>query len=615
MKSFSCRYLARHSILLLVALAMLVLGLISLAGMSTSVMVVENVQGSANAINVAGSLRRLIHRAASLAAADALADAPTGMRVEQAVADFEHQFQHPALQRLLPREGLFAATWRGADATWRLELKPQFQALTGVERSREAMQVEARQVETLLLGVDAFVAQLDTLVRVLEHDTEQRIQDLRRILAGAIALTLAVIVIALLLLQRLLHRPLRGLVGAARRIAAGDFSSRVGLDGPGELGQLGAAFNLMADEIVRHYQGLEQRVADKTLELQRSNRSLALLYHAIERLYQTPIAPDAFDATLRDMDQVAGLAGSALCVDSPHDARPRVIASTLGAAPEAPQPGWACMSLRDREQQYGVLLLALPDSGELEEWQWQLVEALSRHLGMALGAAHRSEQQRLLALQEERTVIARELHDSLAQALSYMKIQVSLLQPVIGDPQRAPQAVATLADLRAGLNAAYRQLRELLVSFRLELDGEFPELLRATVDEYAARGGLQARLDSQLAGCVLSPNQEVHVLQIVREALANVVRHAAAARVWVRLYRSGSDKLAVMVEDDGVGLHGEPADTRHHHGMAIMRERARGLGGLLEIGARPGGGTRLTLCFRVGQGAGEPAGNETEEGA
>jgi nitrate/nitrite-specific signal transduction histidine kinase len=49
--------------------------------------------------------------------------------------------------------------------------------------------------------------------------------------------------------------------------------------------------------------------------------------------------------------------------------------------------------------------------------------------------------------------------------------------------------------------------------------------------------------------------------------------------------------------------------------MAIMRERARGLGGLLEIGARPGGGTRLTLCFRVGQGAGEPAGNETEEGA
>lgn len=612
MKSVSYRFLARHSILLLVALAMLVLGLISLAGMSTSVMVVENVQGSANAINVAGSLRRLVHRAASLAATDVLSEAPAGTRVEQAVADFESQLQHPALQRLLPREGLFAATWRGADATWRLDLKPQFLALT--QPAAESGQARPHaQVEALLLGVDAFVAQLDTLVRVLEHDTEERIQDLRRILAAAIALTLMVIVIALLLLQRLLHRPLRGLVGAARRIAAGDFSSRVGLDGPGELGQLGAAFNLMADEIVRHYQGLEQRVADKTLELQRSNRSLALLYHAIERLYQTPIAPDAFDATLRDMDQVAGLAGSALCVESPHDVRPRVIASTLGAEPDAPQPGWACMSLRDREQHYGVLLLALPGKGELEEWQWQLLEALSRHLGMALGAAHRSEQQRLLALQEERTVIARELHDSLAQALSYMKIQVSLLQPVIGDPLRASQAAATLADLRAGLNAAYRQLRELLVSFRLELDGEFPALLRATVDEYATRGGLQASLDSQLADCALSPNQEVHVLQIVREALANVVRHAAAARVWIRLYRAAGDTLAVTVEDDGVGLRGEPADVRHHHGMAIMRERARGLGGLLEIGDRPGGGTRLTLRFRVG--SGEPVRNEIEEGA
>lgn len=610
MKSVSCRYLARHSILLLVALAMLVLGLISLGGMSTSVMVVENVQGSANAINVAGSLRRLVQRAASLAAADALADAPAGMRVEQAIADFEQQFQHPALQRLLQREGLFAATWRGADATWRLDLKPQFLALTQVERSRELA-----QVESLLLGVDAFVAQLDILVRVLEHDTEERIQDLRRILAGAIALTLAVIVIALLLLQRLLHRPLSRLVGAARRIAAGDFSSRVGLDGPGELGQLGAAFNLMADEIVRHYQGLEQRVAEKTLELQRSNRSLGLLYHAIERLYQTPTAPEAFDATLRDMDQVAGLAGSALCIESPHDGRVRVLASTLAGAPDRPQPGWACMSLRDREQHHGVLLLAQPDSGELEEWQWQLVEALSRHLGMALGAAHRSEQQRLLALQEERTVIARELHDSLAQALSYMKIQVSLMQPVIGDPLRAAQAATTLADLRAGLNAAYRQLRELLVSFRLELDGEFPELLRATVDEYAVRGGLQARLDSRLEACELSPNQEVHVLQIVREALANVVRHAAATRVWVRLCQAVDDELTVKVEDDGVGLHGEAADTRHHHGMAIMRERARGLGGRLEIGARPGGGTCVTLRFRCRQGPGGVVRSGMEEEA
>jgi two-component system nitrate/nitrite sensor histidine kinase NarX len=90
-----------------------------------------------------------------------------------------------------------------------------------------------------------------------------------------------------------------------------------------------------------------------------------------------------------------------------------------------------------------MLRLSMPDGVRLEDWQRQLVEALSRHMGMALGAARRSEQERLLALQEERSVIARELHDSLAQALSYMKIQVSLLQPVLADPACNAQAAPT----------------------------------------------------------------------------------------------------------------------------------------------------------------------------
>ena len=114
-------------------------------------------------------------------------------------------------------------------------------------------------------------------------------------------------------------------------------------------------------------------------------------------------------------------------------------------------------------------------------------------------------------------MIARELHDSLAQALSYMKIQASLLQPLLGEPARAAEAARVLTDLREGISAAYRQLRELLVSFRLELSGDFPSLLREAVQEHAARGGVTVKLSTRLADCALSPNQEVHVLQIVRE--------------------------------------------------------------------------------------------------
>lgn len=614
------RWLVRHSILLVVALALVALALIGLAGMSASVMVAESMQGSANAINVAGSLRRLTYRVTALVVTDALSDGVPGERVREAIADFERDLAHPALQRFLQRDpgGLFAATYRGVEAAWRSSLRPQLE-----ETAREGGAPLARaSVERLLVEIDPFVDQLDTLVTVLEQDTEARIADLRQILAVAIGAILVVIALALMLLHRSVHRPLMELLRAAREIARGDLSARVAHAGHDELGRVGATFNLMASEMSRQYQTLEQRVAEKTAELQRTNRSLELLYHAIARLYQTPTAPEAYEATLRDIDQIAGLAGSFVCIEPRHDGPAAVIASTLGVCPDrlaagdaacdacrnarTPSFDWSAretellrLPLRDREHHYGMLRLSLPAGARLEDWQFQLVEALTRHIGMALGAARRGEQERLLALQEERSVIARELHDSLAQALSYMKIQASLLQPLLGEPARAAEAARVLTDLREGISAAYRQLRELLVSFRLELSGDFPSLLREAVQEHAARGGVTVKLSTRLADCALSPNQEVHVLQIVREALSNMVRHAHAHSASVTLSCDAGDEVSVTIEDDGVGLGEPPADPWQHHGLAIMRERARGLGGTLEIGAGPGRGTRVSLRFRA----------------
>ncbi|MBN8442089.1 MAG: HAMP domain-containing protein [Thauera sp.] len=610
------RVLVRHSILLLVALTMLALGAIGLAGMSLSAMVVESVQGSASAINIAASLRRQTYRAAGLVAANALSGGLPGERVDRVIADFERTLSHPALLRIAQREpgGLFAATHRGVESAWNLRMKPAL-----LQDAGEPAPLRAERVEALFVDVDAFVDQLDTLVTVLEQGTEARMSDLQEILAAAIAATLLVIVLCLWMLRRSLHRPLAGLLGAARAIARGDFSARVAHVGHDELGRVGATFNLMASEISRQYQTLEQRVAAKTAELQRSNRSLELLYHAIARLYQAPTAAKAYEATLRDIDQIAGLSGSFVCIEPRHDGPAAIIASTLGGCPDRLASGdEACarcrahplassqdardgellrIPLRDREHHYGMLRLALPPGGRLADWQFQLVEALTRHMGMALGAARRSEQERLLALQEERSVIARELHDSLAQALSYMKIQVSLMQPLLADPEKAASAAPVLADLREGINAAYRQLRELLVSFRIELDGDFPDLLRVAVDECAERSGVSVALDARLADCALSPNQEVHVLQIVREALSNMVRHACARAASVSLSCEGAGGVRVCIEDDGVGLGMPPADAWQHHGLTIMRERARGLGGTLEIGQRPGGGTRVLLRF------------------
>ena len=612
------RPLVRRSIMLLVSVAMLALTLISLAGMSASVLVVESTRGSASAINVAGSLRRYTHRVANLIAVDALNGRVESERVAVAVREFETQLEHPALLRFIDREPgeLFAATYRGVQASWEVSLKPRIAAL-GSQSSPPPVE----QVEALLHEVDAFVEQLNTLVAVLERDTEQRIHDLRFILAVAMAVIVFVVLVALFMLHRALLTPLRGLLDAARRIAGGDFGVRVGYTGEDELGRVGGAFNRMADELARHYHTLEQRVADKTAELQRSNRTLELLYHAIARLYQTPTAAEAYEATLRDIDRVAGLDGSFVCIEPRHGGPATVIASSMGPCPDRAQRGEAACEacraasqgdalalhnpallrfpLRDREHHYGMLRLSLPDGGRLEDWQRQLVEALSRHIGMALGASRRSDQERLLALQEERSVIARELHDSLAQALSYMKIQVSLLQAVVADPARKAEAEPILADLREGINAAYRQLRELLVSFRLGLSGDLATLLEDAVREYGSRGGVEVALEVGLGNCALSANQEVNVLQIAREALSNMVRHARARRARVALQGSADGSVTLTIEDDGVGIGEPPADAHNHHGLAIMRERARSMGGSIAFAADAAGGTCVRVLFRA----------------
>lgn len=625
------RLLVRRSIMLLVSVALLAMTLIGLAGMGASFLVVDRSLGSAQAIEAASNLRGHTRRVANLIAVAALnGRAGVSEAARETIADIERELEAAALHRFVdeaPGER-FAATYRGVHAGWDHAVKPRIEVLAGHGP------LHAREVEELLAEIEAFVGQVDTLLVVIGQENGRRIDELRRILMLAASVTLVVVLVVIVLLQRALLRPLGGLFDAARRIADGDFGVRVRHTGDDELGQVGSAFNLMADELARHYHLLEQRVAEKTGELQRSNRALELLYHAIARLYQAPAAAEAYEATLRDIDRVAGLKGSFVCIEPRPGGPATLIASSMGACPERAARGdgacGACRAgsdghglalqsptllrfpLRDREHHYGMLRLALSDGARLEDWQRQLVEALSRHMGMALGAARRSEQERLLALQEERSVIARELHDSLAQALSYMKIQVSLLQRALADPTRTAEAGPILADLREGISAAYRQLRELLVSFRLGLSADLATMIRDAAHEYGTRGGVDVALDVDLGPCVLSPNQEVHVLQIVREALSNMVRHAGACSARVALRGSADGSVRLEVSDDGCGIGEPPADTRNHHGLAIMRERAGTMGGEIEIGADGVRGTRVCVRFRAATGGAEAVRQEAK---
>ncbi|MEW6678079.1 MAG: ATP-binding protein [Pseudomonadota bacterium] len=612
--------LIKRSIMLWLAATILSLTAIGVGGMMLATLVAERVQGSGSAINVAGSLRRLSHRMGSIVLSDAENNVSDPYVLREALVHFEATLKHDALLGVLRRdqEGAAMQAYEQVTRTWIGQLKP---LLADLARPGARAPVEVHNA--LMLHIDAFVDQINDMVARLEEDTERRIRQLRATLLGALGFMVLVALMGLYLVHRRVIQPLDGLVAGASRVAGGDFSARALHVDQDELGRVGQAFNTMAEAVSQSHRNLEARVQEKTAALTRSNRSLALLYHAISLLHRAPTAPETYRAVLADLDALLGLEGSQACLRAKHGGPATLLASSMEHCDNRGEAGCAeCLAkvmagdgvldyqpgprgkllnlpLRDLDGVYGVIRLALPGDQQLEAWQEQLVEALVRHMGIALGMSRKVEQERLLALQEERSTIARELHDSIAQSLSYMKIQASLMQPLLADPGRADAAAAVLRDLREGINAAYRQLRELLATFRLRMESDFMTLLTAAVEEYAGRGGVPINLDIHLEECRLTPNQEIHVLQIVREALSNVIRHAQARQAWVSLSHQGG-VVTVEVEDDGLGVTRTQsgAGTEHfHYGLTIMGERAQGLDGRLDIMDRPEGGTQLRLRF------------------
>jgi two-component system, NarL family, nitrate/nitrite sensor histidine kinase NarX len=608
-----------RSILFGLALSLIALMAIGVGGMTASVIVAERVQGSGSAINVAGSLRMQSHRMGSMVLSDAENNVTDHHYLLAAITRFEASLANKDLRLALERkpDSEFAQRYQTVQQTWQTQLKPH---LLIAMQTADNPQLARLQHNHLLRSIDSFVDDIDQMVSQLEADTERRIRQLRSVLGVALVLTIMVMLSTMFIVRRNVLAPLADLLNNATRIAHGEFTARASHSGEDELGQVGRAFNFMATELSRSYQDLEQRVAEKTEELTRSNQSLGLLYHAIANLHNAPLAPETYRVMLQEIEQVLKISGSMACLLPKHGGPATLLASTLQVCPERSQHDcpqclnqidtethWGytehadyrllTIPLQDKEGLYGMLRLSLQPDRKLAQWQVRLLEALTRHIGIALGIAHKTEQERLLALQEERSIIARELHDSIAQSLSYMKIQASLLQPVLADPERRQEAEATLRDLRSGITEAYRQLRELLATFRLKMEGDFRSLLTGAVDEYANRSGLNINLECNLAGCRLNPNQEIHSLQIVREALSNVIRHAQAEQVWVHVIHRGSGEVTISIADDGIGI-ASPRDS-YHYGMTIMRERAQGLNGQIEVGHRQPHGTLVSLRFHA----------------
>jgi signal transduction histidine kinase len=359
--------------------------------------------------------------------------------------------------------------------------------------------------------------------------------------------------------------------------------------------------------------------------------SLALLQTVLARFVDNPESPESFLLLLREIERLIDAKCSAIFItkESGTDTWPlvctdpserdcfvalleeRMPPSSLNGSesiqtfidPAHPATHIIVIQLAASDGlEKGVLLIKRQFALTLSTAETGLLNGLGKHLAAVICSVQRAQLNRRVALCEERAVIARELHDSLAQSLSYLKIQTGRLQSLLHSDkgQQAfdyEDADAVLQELRTNLNLAYRQLRELITTFRLTMNGRsLDQALKDSVEEFENRSSLAFTLDNRLPDGLLSIDEEMHVLQIVRECVGNIVRHAHAKRAEVLLYKDSSGIVRVMVDDNGIGMR-EPSSFDLHYGLVIMQQRAHALGGDMRVQRSPDGGTRVHVSF------------------
>lgn len=585
--------------------------LTALVSMATTLAVSKSIEGNATAINLAGALRMGAFRLLANSAGPVMPETAQGS-FGQMLDGYGAKLTDTGITKAIPesRDHPLASQYQSILDSWESQLRPT------LKNHNQGTPITSFMLAT----TQEYVNGVDRLVKMLEQRTEARIDLLHLIQIISLAFSILIIVALFIDLKNRVLRPLRKLVSIAIAVGDQDFSRKANLRGSDELAQLGQAFDQMTSELALTYYALEERARTKTEELEKSHTALQLLHSASRDLFANHDLCNGAIPMLQELEQLLGIGPIRLYLHDKGSSEP--VEAITTASRERPfycrdHHCNACLvtpevydelplenndgrrlllPIRIPGQLLGTLEVWYPAEKGLSETSRRLLETLSDQLATAIFLERQITEEQQQTLAEERTVIARELHDSLAQSLSYLKMQVARLRRlnIKGEKEKVHDAI--LDELSTGLNSAYRQLRELLATFRLKLDTpDLASALRKTIEEFSERLGKPVELNYNLPPQTLSPNEEIHILQIVRESLANAVKHADATDIAVDVLFE-SPQVRVQIRDNGKGLPdgGQPAN---HYGLIIMQDRARTLGGEVNVQNRDEGGVEVTLLF------------------
>lgn len=538
----------------------------------------------------------------------------------------------PTRPMRLPKSATVQEQFTKVAAIWTGELQPNIQRYLSDTAGREDAFLSYQQ------ALPAFVQQADQLVHLIENENAKDTAFLRGSQMGLIVLMLTGSVALIFLLYGWVIRPVEALRKGIQQMSARDFDTRVPVEGRDEFGVLAQGFNNMAAQLKDLYTDLESRVQMKTMQLAAQNRELTTLYEFSAYLSKPGDLEDrcrgflsrliehfgASGGTVRILDQRnnnlhltvhQGLSdefvaeekclhvGDCLCGEAAqngviqlHDFR-KLPPSFNYRCHQEGFNSIAIAQIHFGGELLGSYTLHFLIPREFSSDDRRLFEAVGQHLGVAIENQRLMVKSRELAIAEERNLVAQGLHDSIAQGLNFLKLQVQMLSDSIRRNAR-DETLEGLALIETGLKESYDDVRELLTNFRIKLgDGDLADALKIAADRFSKQSHVPINLVIQDTGAPLPAEQQLQVLFIVQEALSNIRKHAQASHIEIHLQNERD--FSIYVQDDGRGFshHDQQQRTEQQVGLNIMRERASRLGGQLSVESTPGRGTRISLLL------------------
>ncbi|MDE2401484.1 MAG: type IV pili methyl-accepting chemotaxis transducer N-terminal domain-containing protein [Burkholderiales bacterium] len=597
---------------------------LALASIALTIWVTWRLEGGAAAVNEAGRMRMQAYRL--------VLTQQVGTRDELRVqtARFERSLQ--TLREGDPSRPLFVP--------WNAQTRAHFKAVQAQwERLKGAWAPSAPDgYSATLTNVDEFVGLIDHFVSSIEQQLSSWIVLLNAFQMAMMVLAIGSAVVLMYTGYLFVLNPLSTLQQGLERLEQGDFTVRVQVESNDEFGRLARGFNQMARNLQSLYQSLEAKVAEKTAGLELKRTQLASLYEISAFIASAESLDDLAQGFAKKIRRIAQ--ADAVAVRWSDEANQRywllaseclpaslikdeacVHAGDCHCGPAFPATGMRLIPIRSdgddskmhcaqegfqavisvpvnlHQRCVGEVDLFYRSEQVLTDGDRSMLETMATHLAGGMESIRAAALEKETAVAQERGLLARELHDSIAQSLAFMKIQVQLLRDAV---KRVDQdAVGTvIGELDTGIRECYSDVRELLMHFRTRTNAEAIEpALRTTLQKFEHQTGLQTHLNLYGHGMPLPPDVQVQVLHVVQEALSNVRKHAVGAtQVWLEVQQS--PRWCFEVRDNGQGFdtEGLPPDQTHV-GLMIMQERAERVGADLDVDSVVGEGTRVTLTL------------------